>query len=196
MIRTTIACGAVTTLAGVAGLLIREYIVYKEHHTQIYLYYASPILIVSGVFILVAAVLNLTLAEPRVIIVQRPPVNHPDDVSEPSMTAPTSPIMPSPRSPIIRKVPLKPLDKKMLFSITDYQMEAYVKAHPQRVFDLDGITNRCEELLPGWDIANYAHDNRVTSRGLRFDPNHFRLHKTFWMKDKFDQSIMPPRTYN
>lgn len=38
---------------------------------------------------------------------QRPPVNHPDDVSEPSMTAPTSPIMPSPRSPIIRKVPLK-----------------------------------------------------------------------------------------
>ena len=108
-----------------------------EHHTQIYLYYASPILIVSGVFILVAAVLNLTLAEPRVIIVQRvvakafvikyilvlflcqllcwiifsnyqrPPVNHPDDVSEPSMTAPTSPIMPSPRSPIIRKVPLK-----------------------------------------------------------------------------------------
>ena len=29
MIRTTIACGAVTTLAGVAGLLIREYIVYK-----------------------------------------------------------------------------------------------------------------------------------------------------------------------
>ena len=88
---------------------------------------------------------------------QRPPVNHPDDVSEPSMTAPTSPIMPSPRSPIIRKVPLKvqmaiftqmsvsrlsyndnfaisvkPLDKKMLFSITDYQMEAYVKAHPQR----------------------------------------------------------------
>ena len=46
-------------------------------------------------------------------------------------------------------------------------MEAYVKAHPQRyffrqktdfrlefrVFDLDGITNRCEELLPGWDIG-------------------------------------------
>ena len=29
MIRTTVACGAVTTLAGVAGLLIREYIVYK-----------------------------------------------------------------------------------------------------------------------------------------------------------------------
>ena len=29
MIRTMVACGAVTTLAGVAGLLIREYIVYK-----------------------------------------------------------------------------------------------------------------------------------------------------------------------
>ena len=65
-----------------------------------------------------------------------------------------------------------------------------------RVFDLDGITNRCEELLPGFDVPNYAHDNKVTSRGLRFDPNHFRLHKTFWTKDKFDQPIMPPKVYN
>ena len=82
----TIACGAVTTLTGVAGLLIREYLVYNgflrsiesaskklylDDHSPIYLYYASPVLIVSGVFILVAAVLRLTLAEPRVIIVQR-----------------------------------------------------------------------------------------------------------------------------
>ena len=62
----------------------------------------------------------------------RPPINHPDDVSEPSMTPPISPIMPSPRSPIIRKIPLKPLDKKWLFTITDHQMEAYAKAHPER----------------------------------------------------------------
>ena len=88
MIRIAIACGAVTTLTGVAGLLIREYLVYNGEkqvmlsqsnqnrfdsadHSPIYLYYASPALIVSGVFLLVAAVLKLTLAEPRVIIVQR-----------------------------------------------------------------------------------------------------------------------------
>lgn len=65
-----------------------------------------------------------------------------------------------------------------------------------RVFDLDGVTNRSEELLPGVHSPIHQHNTRLTSRGLRYDPNHFRLHKSFWIRDKFDQGVMPPRAYN
>ena len=87
MIRVTIACGAITTLAGVAGLLIREYAgnkgfleklnlfnfwkINSDNPLSVYVLYVSPILIISGVFILVAAVLKLALAEPHIVFVKR-----------------------------------------------------------------------------------------------------------------------------
>ena len=164
MIRKTIACGAVTTLTGVAGLLIREYLVYNgffelietQSNVKLQTITHQFTCIMHPPFLLYPAFsfqwqlfcvlpqlnhalllykgkenykLNLNKSQ---LTSTRPPINHPDDVSEPSMTPPISPIMPSPRSPIIRKIPLKPLDKKWLFSITDHQMEAYAKARPER----------------------------------------------------------------
>ena len=61
--------------------------------------------------------------------------------------------------------------KNLIFEITLKK----VLNNKLRVFDLDGVTNRSEEMLPGRPISpNFLHDPKITTKGLRFDPNHFR----------------------